>query len=174
MISLHLFNLLFLRYPSTKAGFWMTIIVGWSVLITIVVIGPLAIETKEQGPYFGISGTWCVTTLILTTPIIKMFFQVLDNSTIPQGAGILGVLLGELQRSPNGMVIDPLLCQEFLSAGLGFLLYTAVVLRLRGNLLFSEGKWHLRFVPRGQSWQLSFVRDLLDSLMLHVAQNMVW
>jgi hypothetical protein len=53
MISLHLFNLLFLRYPSTKAGFWMTIIVGWSVLITIVVIGPLAIETKEQGPYFG-------------------------------------------------------------------------------------------------------------------------
>ncbi|THU87168.1 hypothetical protein K435DRAFT_842632, partial [Dendrothele bispora CBS 962.96] len=63
---------------------------------------------------------------------------------------------------------------EFLSAGISIILFTAVILRVRGNLVRSDGRWRLRFVPREESWQLSFERDLIDSSMLKVVQNMIW
>jgi len=65
---------------------------------------------------------------------------------------------------------------EFFSAGVGFLLYIAILLRVRGNLYYveAEEKWHLRTVPSGQSWQLAFGRDLIDSSMLRAAKHMVW
>jgi hypothetical protein len=62
MLSLHLFNILFLRRGVTKIGFHATLVVGWSV-IAIIVIVPDALQRPEKGPYFGISGTWCVMTL---------------------------------------------------------------------------------------------------------------
>jgi len=63
---------------------------------------------------------------------------------------------------------------EFLSAGVGFFLYTAILLRVRGNLIRTEGKWCFRHIPRGESWQLGFTRDLIDSCMVRVVQHMVW
>lgn len=62
MLSLHLFNILFLRRGVTRIGFHATLVVGWSV-IAIIVIVPDALQRPEKGPYFGISGTWCVMTL---------------------------------------------------------------------------------------------------------------
>ncbi|KAL6305957.1 hypothetical protein BKA93DRAFT_189530 [Sparassis latifolia] len=63
---------------------------------------------------------------------------------------------------------------EFLSAGLSFILYTIVLLRVRGNLILVGGKWSLRFVPRGERWQLALRRDNTDSSMMQVAARMVW
>lgn len=61
-----------------------------------------------------------------------------------------------------------------MSAGLGFLLYSLVLLRVRGNLTQVEGKWRLRWIPSCDAWQLSFARDYIDSAMLKVATSMVW
>ncbi|EIN08839.1 hypothetical protein PUNSTDRAFT_134015 [Punctularia strigosozonata HHB-11173 SS5] len=58
---------------------------------------------------------------------------------------------------------------EFLSAGLSFILYMAVLLRVRGNLAQSNGKWRLRWVSKEDAWQLAISRDLIDSLMQKVA-----
>jgi len=63
---------------------------------------------------------------------------------------------------------------EFVSAGLSFFLYTAILLRVRGNLIVIDGKWCLRFVPRGERWQLAISRDVTDSSMMQVAARMVW
>ncbi|KZT22746.1 hypothetical protein NEOLEDRAFT_1180657 [Neolentinus lepideus HHB14362 ss-1] len=63
---------------------------------------------------------------------------------------------------------------EFFAAGIGFFMYTATLLRVRGNLVKSEGKWRLRWVPRGESWQLAITRDMIDSAMVRVAAHMVW
>ncbi|RPD65650.1 hypothetical protein L226DRAFT_455538 [Lentinus tigrinus ALCF2SS1-7] len=63
---------------------------------------------------------------------------------------------------------------EFLSAGLSFCLYTAVLLRVRGNLVRTSGKWHLRFVPSGERWRLAIRRDAVDGCMMQVATRMVW
>jgi len=63
---------------------------------------------------------------------------------------------------------------EFVSAGVGFLLYVAVLLRVRGNLVIMDGHWQLRFVPRGESWRLQMRRDVIDTSMLRVAAHMIW
>ncbi|THU91955.1 hypothetical protein K435DRAFT_862953 [Dendrothele bispora CBS 962.96] len=139
MISLHLFHLLFMRGTITHMTFWFQIILGWSVVNLFVIIGPLAIEKEDRGPYYGISGPWCWIT-----------------SDYPKEQVYLEYFF------------------EFFSAGLSLILYSIVILRVRGNIIQSDGNWCLRIVPRGQSWQLSFGRDLIDSAMLRVAQNMVW
>ncbi|CDO73695.1 hypothetical protein BN946_scf185015.g23 [Trametes cinnabarina] len=63
---------------------------------------------------------------------------------------------------------------EFLSAGSSFVLYTAVLLRVRGNLVRTSEKWHLRFVPHGERWKLAIRRDAIDGYMMRVAARIVW
>ncbi|KAH9949694.1 hypothetical protein B0H21DRAFT_875451 [Amylocystis lapponica] len=63
---------------------------------------------------------------------------------------------------------------EFVSAGVSFFLYTAILLRVCGNLVVIDGKWCLRFVPRGEKWRLGISRDFTDSSMMRVAARMVW
>jgi hypothetical protein len=63
IIALHLFNILFLRFPTTKAGLVATLCFGWASVATIVIVGPAVIQTPEKGPYFSISGNWCVCML---------------------------------------------------------------------------------------------------------------
>lgn len=63
---------------------------------------------------------------------------------------------------------------EFLSASCSIILYTAIVLRVRGNLTAASGKWRLRFVPRGERWLLAVSRDFTDTCMMSVAARMVW
>ena len=62
-----------------------------------------------------------------------------------------------------------------MSAFLSFVLYVAVLLRVRGNLIQdATGKWALRWVPRNESWQLAFARDYLDSCTVKMAAIIVW
>ncbi|KAK7443267.1 hypothetical protein VKT23_015864 [Stygiomarasmius scandens] len=138
-IAVHLFNMLFLRSKFTQIGFWITLILGWGLVVTVVLIGPAALEHLDRGPYFGISGPWCWIT-----------------EKYPKERILLEYFL------------------EFLSAVVSIILYTFIILRVRGNMFKSDGRWHLRFVPREESWKLSFERDLIDSCMLKVSQSMVW
>lgn len=62
MIAVHVFNLLFLRWKTTRVGMIATLIGGWSAVGMIVTVGPLVIQTAERGPYFGVSGYWCWIT----------------------------------------------------------------------------------------------------------------
>jgi len=64
---------------------------------------------------------------------------------------------------------------EWTSAFVSFLLYVAVLLRVRGNLVKdSEGRWFLRWVPYGDGWQLGFARDYLDSCTIKMVVIVVW
>ncbi|KAK0211440.1 hypothetical protein IW262DRAFT_1498049 [Armillaria fumosa] len=140
-ISIHLFNILFLRWTSNRAAFVAVLTLGWGLVIGIVIIGPTAIQPSHPThyPYFGISGSWCWIT-----------------SAYPREQRFLEYLF------------------EYISAGTSFILYTSILLRVRGNLIFVSGIPHLRFVPRGQSWKLSILRDFIDSSMLRVVHQMVW
>ncbi|KAJ7275081.1 hypothetical protein C8J57DRAFT_1714784 [Mycena rebaudengoi] len=62
---------------------------------------------------------------------------------------------------------------EYLSVVLSFFLHTATLLRVRGNLTRVDGRFRLRFVPLGDSWQLALGRDFTDSTMLRLAQRMI-
>ena len=61
-IAVHVFNLLFLRWKTTKFGMIMTLFLGWLSVLLIVAIGPLAYQTPDKGAYFGVSGLWCWIT----------------------------------------------------------------------------------------------------------------
>ncbi|KAJ7065970.1 hypothetical protein B0H15DRAFT_872476 [Mycena belliarum] len=63
---------------------------------------------------------------------------------------------------------------EYVSAVFCFILYTLMILRMRGNLICQDGRWTLRFLGAGQSWQLALQRDLIDSVMLQTVQKLVW
>ncbi|KAJ7253666.1 hypothetical protein B0H12DRAFT_1233549 [Mycena haematopus] len=138
-ISLHLFNLLFLRYETTKLVSWTLVAFGWSFVFMMVFLGPVAIETKERGPFFGISGAWCWITHEYHVQQIVMQYLF-----------------------------------EFLSIVFSSFLYTATLLRVRGNLLKVDGRWNLRFLSAGDSWKLDFGRDFTDSSSLRLIQHMIW
>jgi len=56
-----------------------------------------------------------------------------------------------------------------------FVLYTAVLLRVRGNLVIDDQKkWRLQIMGRGEGWKLSVLRDPIDNAMLRVVRIMVW
>ena len=69
MIAMHLFNLLFLRVGSTRLGLFLTLFIGWVVVVIFVLVGPSVIERAERGPYFGVSGAWYVV-LPLAIPLL--------------------------------------------------------------------------------------------------------
>ncbi|KAJ7336386.1 hypothetical protein DFH08DRAFT_706558 [Mycena albidolilacea] len=139
IISWHLFNLLFLRYKTPKIISTGTIVFGWSLVFTLVFLGPVAIQTVARGHYFGISGLWCwITTAYHKEQIyLEYFFQII-------------------------------------SVVVNFFMHVVTLMRVRGNLLRVDGRWRLRFVPLGDSWQLSLGRDFTDSTMLRLAQHMIW
>ncbi|TFK47582.1 hypothetical protein OE88DRAFT_1665801 [Heliocybe sulcata] len=139
MVAAHLFHLLFLRWKSTRVGLYLTLALGWSIIIFIVSLGPTVIADSTHGPYFGVSGLWCWITP--DYPREQFFLEYFF---------------------------------EFFAAGVSFFLYTTILLRVRGNLMKCEGKWRLRWVPRGESWQLAISRDIIDSAMVRVATHMVW
>ncbi|KAF7348502.1 hypothetical protein MVEN_01367700 [Mycena venus] len=138
-ISLHLFNLLFRRYHTPKFMSWTVVAFGWSFVFTMVFLGPVAMETKERGHYFGISGEWCWITHEYRVQQILMQYLF-----------------------------------ELLSIVLSFVLYTATLLRARGNLLKVDGRWKLRFLSAGESWKLDFGRDFTDTASLRLIQHMIW
>ncbi|KAF8491856.1 hypothetical protein F5888DRAFT_1860574 [Russula emetica] len=140
MLSLHAFHLLFLRARVWVGSKWLILLLGWFFIASVVAIGPLAIQEKTRGPYFGPSGFWCWIT----------------------------------QQYPASQI-----CLEYMlewtSAFFSFVLYVAVLLRVRGNLIQdTAGKWSLRWVSHSESWQLAFARDYLDSCLVKMVAIIVW
>ncbi|KAK0226182.1 hypothetical protein IW262DRAFT_745741 [Armillaria fumosa] len=41
---------------------WMTLVAGWSGILTVVLAGPATLNVDERGPYYGITGYWCWIT----------------------------------------------------------------------------------------------------------------
>ena len=147
-----------IAWQTTRAGMAATLIGGWSAIGMIVLLSLSVFEKPDRGPYFGVSGYWCwITDEYPTEQTYMEYFFV---------SSLVKITKCGLHRS----------CpfQEFMSAGLGFVLYTLVLLRVRGNLTQVEGKWRLRWIPSSDAWQLSFSRDYIDSSMLKVATSMVW
>jgi len=55
----HTFCVIFLELKIRTYVMWFTLVGGWSVIITLVIVGPATRNTATRGPFFGISGYWC-------------------------------------------------------------------------------------------------------------------
>lgn len=58
IIAMHIFNVLFLRIPVSRAIHIGAVCSAWAFVFFIVLIGRFATQRAELGPYFGISGAW--------------------------------------------------------------------------------------------------------------------
>ncbi|KAF9068838.1 hypothetical protein BDP27DRAFT_762166 [Rhodocollybia butyracea] len=55
-------EMLFRRSASTVLGFVITcLLVGWGLIVSMIVVGRAAMQTKERGPYYSVSGNWRVS-----------------------------------------------------------------------------------------------------------------
>jgi len=63
---------------------------------------------------------------------------------------------------------------QYLSVGISLILYTFIILRVRGNLIKHEGKWQLRKVPTAESWRPCYKGDPIDTQLVRMARLMVW
>ncbi|KIY43662.1 hypothetical protein FISHEDRAFT_53171 [Fistulina hepatica ATCC 64428] len=145
IISLHLFNLLFLRRSSDQTSTWSeitkwgTTVLGWALPVVLVAIGPAVVAKPEKGPFFGLSGYCCWISSEYREALIYLEFML-----------------------------------EYTAMILALLLSIIVLLRVRGNLVEHDRGWYLRKVPTEEKWALTVARDLVDRAMLLVAQVNVW
>lgn len=58
VLSIYVFRVMFMRTSAPPVLRHVTLCAGWLAIGLIVAIGPLAIQRKEKGPYFGPSGYW--------------------------------------------------------------------------------------------------------------------
>ncbi|KAJ7655328.1 hypothetical protein B0H17DRAFT_1163434 [Mycena rosella] len=128
----------------------------------------LRLQSTKFGFWCTIAGGWAVVVLIV----------VIGPAAIQTPAkgpyyGVSGAWCWITSNYPRERILLEYFL-EYVSAVLCIVLYTFVILRLRGNLVCQDGRWTLRFVPRGESWQLSLGRDLIDSAMLRAAQRMIF
>lgn len=49
---------MFLRSETSKLASYAIFGIGWAFVTFIVILGPIAIQTPDKGPYFGASGYW--------------------------------------------------------------------------------------------------------------------
>jgi hypothetical protein len=67
VIAIHTFALLFYRAKIPNWACYVTLVVVWLILGTVLSLGPGILQTEEKGPFYGISGLWCwMTTGYLT------------------------------------------------------------------------------------------------------------
>ncbi|KAK0454712.1 hypothetical protein EV421DRAFT_1896629 [Armillaria borealis] len=61
-IAVQTFFLLVLDLHLRQFILWMTLVAGWSGILTVVLAGPATLNVHERGPYYGITGYWCWIT----------------------------------------------------------------------------------------------------------------
>jgi len=142
----------------------------WSFVIAIHIFDILILRHEE-------TRTGLIATLSLGWSLIGVFVLIGPAAlqTVDKGPyfGVSGFWCWITEEYPlPRFYLEYFL--EFLSAGLGFLLYTTILLRVRGNIYSFDGKLQFRYLPRGESWKLSLGRDMIDASMLRVSTHMVW
>ncbi|KJA26878.1 hypothetical protein HYPSUDRAFT_63648 [Hypholoma sublateritium FD-334 SS-4] len=121
IISVHIFLLLFFQIRSNQAAFITVIVVTWSLVLLIVLVGRFAIQKEDLGSYFGISGQWCWIS-------------------------------GNYQQ--ERIFLECFF--ELLTIAISFVLYTLILLRVRGSTVISIGVTGI------------------NRSMLEIARKMIW
>jgi len=142
----------------------------WSFMIALHVFNLLFLrwQTTQISMYATLIGGW--STVLMVVSLGPLFIATEERGPY---FGVSGFWCWITENYPKEQTFLEYFF-EFLSAGLGFVLYVFVLLRVRGNLTLADGRWSLHWIPRSEAWKLSLGRDLLDTAMLRVSANMVW
>jgi len=62
VVAVHTFMTIALRATMPNWVVAAIVVLGWSTLLLLALIGPFAIQSHELGPVYGIAGNWCFLT----------------------------------------------------------------------------------------------------------------
>lgn len=105
VIGIHTFWTVVLGKRMSTVAVAFLIAAGWTLCVILTVIGPLAIQTAERGPFYSIAGAWCfVTTEYRDSRIYLHYLPMLLSAFIITILYILVamVLFGVLVVDHNG------------------------------------------------------------------------
>jgi len=64
--------------------------------------------------------------------------------------------------------------QMFLSSAISFILYSIILLRLKGNIYTMGGHWRIRWMSSENSWRLKLTQDNIDGQIIRVIRILLW
>ncbi|KAF8332588.1 uncharacterized protein EI90DRAFT_671884 [Cantharellus anzutake] len=159
VISLHIFNLLFLRHTPQRLLSTLVTLSIWCAVGAISIAGPAVIQKQEFGPYFTIAG-------------LQIFYVISCHRPL-----ILHAFLGYwcwISDKYGGARIGLEFFWMFFSAFTTLLLHTLTYFRLRGNIIVEGWRVRFRWISGAKAWKLQEVRDHVDTYMTTVALQMIW
>ncbi|KAJ7150858.1 hypothetical protein C8R43DRAFT_886991 [Mycena crocata] len=136
----------------------------WSLALAMHLFNMLFLRLKSSMVAFWgtiVAGWSIVVFIVLIGP------TVIETSERGPYFGVSGAWCWITNKYPKEQIFLEYFL-EYVTAGICLILYTIIVLRMRGNLVHQDGKWSLRLLPPGESWQLSIRRDIIDSAMLQI------
>ncbi len=173
-IAVHVFNLLFLRWRTTRMSMTATLVGGWYVVLMIVTLGPFAIATSRQWALFQVYlaiGAGLPTTIRRNRPswsislCVKLSFY-------------LHIIIDYFSCQQNFCPLDLASCFmhsfSYVSAETSFKLPKTTRKRRGIKLAETMGFWTMAVhldSSAARAWQLSFGRDIIDSAMLRMCSK---
>jgi hypothetical protein len=79
-IGIHTFCQIFLQWTIRPYVLWSTLVFVWSSIITILLVGPAALNTENRGPFYGISGFWCWISENYPTERVTLDYMIMFSS----------------------------------------------------------------------------------------------
>ncbi|KAF8524030.1 hypothetical protein JB92DRAFT_1498374 [Gautieria morchelliformis] len=59
VIAIHTFSGIALERQWSREAIVLTVVTGWTFMISLTAFGPLVLTNKSNGSFFAIAGTWC-------------------------------------------------------------------------------------------------------------------
>lgn len=136
-------------------------------------MGPVLLEKRSQGPFWGISGNWCWITDCKhpRLPPIDLYKAHRNRLAyhIEQFTDEYLFVSVLILRRLHLHYFKHCNRQMFLTSGVSILLYGLIFFRLRGNLCGSG--WSMRFCRVNDPWRQD---DDEDSQLSAVGKQMLW
>ncbi|KAB5595190.1 Eukaryotic translation initiation factor 2A [Ceratobasidium theobromae] len=125
-IASHTFSLLFLLKKPPVWVTYMVLIIGWTIIIVLPIVGPYVIEDVERsGSFYGLSGAWCWLG---------------DGYQLER---FIYLYVSDLKRSRSIVkltLLHPIQMWIFASLISSIVMYGLVYLRFSGRVTFENGK----------------------------------
>jgi len=142
----------------------------WSVVIALHLFNLLfwRWEPRKYSCYATCLGCWSLAGMVA-------FIGPTVVRTNDKGDfwGIAGYWCWITQPYSSGRIVLEYLWM-FLSSAISFILYSTILLRLRGNIYTVEGHWRIRWISTENSWRLKLTQDNVDAQIIKVVRILLW
>jgi len=104
VIAAHTFSGLAFGKQWSRKAVCATVIIGWSLIIILTFLGPVALANERSGPFYSLAGTWCFisTEYAVARLVIHYVPLFVASAIIPVFYGLVFLVLrGTISFTPH-------------------------------------------------------------------------